>query len=213
MQLATNESHLQFPIRVRNCRTIAAATILILNILFWILVTIKNNNFTILPFWTLCIISLYESSLALPICGGTFVLLFPIAATILDSSEPANTRFKLFVTIIVLVTVNFFGSVLYMFEGSKKFDILENHTSSTTTYQLVLMDNASCNNPPCQVQYWYRLYQCDSLDISCHIVFESDTFWRWLEDKNKPASLSKSPQNTLQVIVDGNTLYTHNLAP
>ena len=185
---------------------------MILNILFWILVAIKNANFGSLSYMVLHLSNLYETIFALPISIAMWILLFPIAATIFDTIRPRSYRLNLLIGTLVFVFVNLCGLMSNTFIGSKQFDVIGSISASKTTYHLVRMDNDSCNNPPCEVDYWYRLYECDSIDISCQILFEWEKLWRWLGEPNKLAVLqSNSAKNELDVIVDDQIIYTDKL--
>jgi hypothetical protein len=206
------DEHYQLSPRARNWPTRVAVLVFIPNLLFWLLIEIKNAGFETLPYVILHLSNQYESIVGLSICIATCLSLFAMGVYVLDPIRSKNYRINLLICTLVFIFINLYGVMSYTFVGSKQFETVSNLSVEDKAYHLVLMDNASCNNAPCTVAYWYRLYQCDSTDSSCQIAFESEKLWRWLGEPNTSAHLqSDSANNNLQVIVDDKVIYSDRL--
>ncbi len=208
------DEHYQLSSHATNMPTLVVALPFIWNLLFWLFIAVKNAGFRTLPFVALHLSNQYESILGLPTCIATWVLFFAMGIYGFALVKSLSYRVTLLICTFIFIFINFFGIMFYVFVGSKQFNVIESISTPETTYHLALMDTNSCNNPPCDIDYWYRLYQCDSTDTSCQITFESERYWRWISDPNKSAHLQRdSANNNLQVIYDGKVIFSGVLSP
>ncbi len=206
--------HYQLSPQRMNWRIYFAALAFIANLLFWLIYEVKYAGFKTLPYAILHLSNQYESIVRLPLCIATWILLFVIGIAILDPTRSKKFRIRLLIGSLIFIFINLFGCVLYAFGGSKQFSVIESVSSAKATYHLALMDTDSCNNPPCYVNYWYRLYQCDLTDTACQIISESEQFWRWLGEPNKSAQLqSNEVNNKLEIIVDDKVIFSGIVSP